>query len=295
MLKKIWLTFLFTCLVFVPAFCGTDTIQPSGKTELHILTYNIKFLPAILLNQHHHPIVRAKYIPQALFNDTVDIIIFEEAFDQTARRRLIRGLKKEFPYIAGPANKKQPSFKVCSGVFMASRYPMRMLGEVKYKDCIEADCMARKGGLISEVTLPNGKKIQIAGTHLQAPGEDSLKIHQLYQLKGLMDHYKTTGVPQLACGDFNACRTDKPLYDTMIHILHGLDGPITGEQQSSSDHQHNDMEHFDNSQNLVDYLLYCSVPPPIETERRIIKYQHPWGKKHKDLSDHYGVKMKLVF
>lgn len=270
-----------------------DTIT-ARKNELHVLTYNVKFLPSILLGQHHHPIRRARYIPQALIADTVDVIVFEEAFDAGARRRLIRGLKKVFPYIAGPANNKA-SFKYCSGVFMASRYPMRELDEVQYKECVSYDCMARKGGLISEVTLPDGRQIQIIGTHIQAPGEDSIKVHQLQQLRALMDKYKRADVPQLACGDFNACRADKPLYDTLIHILGGLDGPICGDQQCSSDHLHNDMEHYGPDQNLVDYLLYCHPVPPAFTERRIIKYQYQWSKKHKDLSDHYGVRLKLVF
>ncbi|MCW3125114.1 MAG: hypothetical protein JWO03_772 [Bacteroidetes bacterium] len=294
MLKKGLLTFLFSCAILFPVFCSNDTVQGKGHTELHVLTYNVKFLPAILLSQHHHPIIRAKYIPAALIADTVDVIIFEEAFDVTARRRMIRGLRKQFPYVVGPANKKA-AFKYCSGVCMVSRYPMRELGEVKYKECVSYDCMARKGGLLSEVTLPDGRKIQIAGTHIQAPGDDSIKIHQLYQLKALMNEHKTAGVPQLACGDFNTCRTDKPLYDTLIHILGGVDGPICGPQQCSSDHTSNDMEHYDQQQNLVDYLLYCHDQPPVLTERRIIKYQHQWSKKHKDLSDHYGVKLKLVF
>ncbi|MBS1617599.1 MAG: sphingomyelin phosphodiesterase [Bacteroidetes bacterium] len=280
--------------VSLSCMAGSADSIPTGKNELHILTYNVKFLPAILVSQHHHPIKRAKYIPQALIADTVDVIVFEEAFDATARLRLIRGLKKEFPYITGPANKKA-SFKYCSGVFMASRYPMRELDEVQYKECISYDCMARKGGLISEVTLPGGRQIQIIGTHIQAPGEDSIKIHQLYQLRRMMDKYKRANVPQLACGDFNACRADKPLYDTLIHILGGLDGPICGDQQCSSDHQHNDMEHYGPDQNLVDYLLYCHAQPPLFTERRIIKYQYQWSKKHKDLSDHYGVRLKLIF
>lgn len=280
--------------VSLSCMAGSADSIPTGKNELHVLTYNVKFLPAILVSQHHHPIKRAKYIPQALIADTVDVIVFEEAFDATARRRLIRGLKKGFPYITGPANKKA-SFKCCSGVFMASRYPMRELDEVQYKECISYDCMARKGGLISEVTLPGGRQIQIIGTHIQAPGEDSIKIHQLYQLRRMMDKYKRANVPQLACGDFNACRADKPLYDTLIHILGGLDGPICGDQQCSSDHQHNDMEHYGPDQNLVDYLLYCYAQPPLFTERRIIRYQYQWSKKHKDLSDHYGVRLKLIF
>lgn len=270
-----------------------DTI-PAGKSELHVLTYNVKFLPSILLSQHHHPIRRARFIPQALIADTVDVIVFEEAFDAVARRRLIRGLKKQFPYITGPANKKA-SFRYCSGVFIASRYPMRQLDEVQYSECISYDCMARKGGLISEVTLPGGRQIQVIGTHIQAPGHDSIKIHQLWQLRRMMDKHKRADVPQLACGDFNVCYADRALYDTLIHILGAGDGPICGDQQCSSDHQHNDMEHYGPDQNLVDYLLYCYPQPPAFTERRIIKYQYQWSKKHKDLSDHYGVRLKLIF
>jgi hypothetical protein len=55
------------------------------------------------------------------------------------------------------------------------------------------------------------------------------------------------------------------------------------------------MEHYSTEQNLVDYLLYRNKDKqPVYTARTIIKYQHQWHKKHKDLSDHYGVKLKML-
>jgi endonuclease/exonuclease/phosphatase family metal-dependent hydrolase len=263
--------------------------------ELNILTYNVKFLPAILLSQHHHPIVRAKYIPQALFGDSVDVIIFEEAFDGTARRALIRLLRRVYPYVAGPANNKA-GFKVSSGVFIASKYPMKELGQIQFDQCYSYDCMARKGALLCEIITPDNRAIQVLGTHIQAPGDDSIKISQFRQIRSLMDAHYRSGVPQLACGDFNTCRADQKLYDTLLTTLQVTDGPITGEQQTSSDHLHNDMEHYSTEQNLVDYLLYRAIGLPAPyTERRIIKYQYQWHKHHKDLSDHYGVKLNLIY
>ena len=89
------------CIVF----CLAAISAHAGDKELRILTYNIKTLPREILSQHHHPIIRARIIPDYIIQENADIVVFEEAFDTKADRILRKRLKAQYPYILGPVNK----------------------------------------------------------------------------------------------------------------------------------------------------------------------------------------------
>ncbi len=101
-------------------------------------------LPRVLAHIKHYPLKRARLIPAHILADSVDVVCFQEAFDPVARRLLRKGLKDEFPYMAGPANNK-PGFKVNSGVMMFSRYPMRQLGQTRFSTAIRKIAWRAKG------------------------------------------------------------------------------------------------------------------------------------------------------
>jgi len=265
--------------------------------EIQILTYNIKMLPRILWKEHHHPIIRAKILPDLLLQDTLDVIVFQEAFDKKANRILRKKLKKRFPYQIGPANNQPFSFKTSSGVMIMSRFPMKKLGEVDFSTCEGADCMARKGGLLCEVELPNQQKIQVLGTHAEAGGSFELKVSQFHQLNQLLSSFYSPDIPQFPCGDFNVNKENKPLYDTLTHILGAKDGQPIGELQYTSDHALNNMAVYElNHRRLIDYVFFKGENIlPIFEERKVMRYQFPWNKNQTDLSDHFAVKLKMRF
>lgn len=263
--------------------------------SLRILSYNIKMLPRMLAHLKHHPIKRAKLIPQSILEDTVDIVVFQEAFDRKAIRILKKKLEQTYPYTVGPANSKRPSFKVSSGVWMISKFPIHELGTVDFKECEKEDCMARKGALLVEGTW-NGKKIQVMGTHAEAGGSMDLKKGQFYEMQELVNKHKTESVPQFFCGDFNT-RKGTALYDTLLAVFAAEDGPISSELQFTSDHLLNDMSHYNpKSRNVIDYVLYRGNGiQPKAIKREVRRYECAWDKTHCDLSDHMAILMKIAF
>lgn len=286
----------FRCLVI--AFLGLSfcplPLKATGQ-QVTVLTWNIKFLPRILAHIHHYPMKRVPLIAAQLNALPYDIVVLQEAFDRSCNRKLKKLLHEKYPYCIGPANQKG-GFKISSGVMIFSRYPLKWLGEVDFETCEKEDCMARKGGLLVEADV-QGRRLQILGTHMEAGGSDALKTSQLVELGGLLDRFAESGVPQLACGDFNIASDNSRLYPYILYLLKAEDGPLTGELKYTSDHLLNDMESYNPSRrHLIDYILYRgNGVQPVSVTRQVVRHTQRWHKKHEDLSDHLAVRMDLVF
>lgn len=263
--------------------------------ELNVLSWNIKFLPRVLAHIGHRPLKRVPYMADYLLKDSADVIVFQEAFDNVANRRLLKLLKEKYPYHIGPANKKG-AFKISSGILIVSKVPMRERGTVDFKDCEKEDCFAKKGALLVEINW-HGKLVQILGTHLEAGGPREIKLSQYQELAGLVRAHQNYGVPQLLCGDFNTAKSNNDLYPKMLNILQAEDGPLSGELQFTSDHLLNDMDSYDpTDRDVIDYILYKgNGVQPAFIYREVVRPMARWSKKHQDLSDHFGVRMRIRF
>jgi endonuclease/exonuclease/phosphatase family metal-dependent hydrolase len=271
----------------------------TDTSAIRIMTYNIKMLPRILTYIHHKPVKRARIIPQYLIAENVDVIVLEETFDYRADMILKRKLRKTYPYIYGPANKKGGGTMFSSGVMILSKYPMTDLEEIKFKSCSGDDCWARKGAMLVELTA-KGHTIQCMGTHLQAGGTAQIKRDQYTQIAAMLERHARAGVPQILGGDYNTFRTDTVLYPAMLHILHAEDGYITGTLQFTSDDVVCDMsENYckvipSPERDIIDYILYKGNGLPYKAvTRHITRYTTPWDIDHQDLSDHMALIMEL--
>src|ERR1043165_1044424 len=274
-------------LIFV---CSVRCFAGNGATEsrktLRILSYNVKMLPAIIVTREHHaPFKRARMIPAHLLEENADVMVLQEAFSPRANRIMRRAMKKVYPYVVGPVNRKA-GFKINGGVVVYSKYPMKKLGEVQYSQCEDFDCLARKGALLVEITDSN-HVYQIAGTHLNGGGSLELKTSQYNEMGALMKQYSRPGVPQFAVGDYNTSNFDTAYYQSMVKCLDAEDGPVTGELFCTNDHLNNDMERYDpKEQNIIDYILYRpNGIKPQQITRVIRSYCQRWSTEHEDLSD----------
>lgn len=262
--------------------------------ELRILSWNIQMLPRLIKRVHRGPLKRARLIAPYIEADSVDVIVFQEAFDVRARRILKRRLKDEYPYHAGPANKKFFRLKTNSGVMMFSKYPLEKLGTVVYDNGTGADHFAFKGAMVVQFEF-NGKPIMVAGTHMQAGGTNPQKISQYQQMAGLLDKYSKDGVPMFICGDFNTAKNDTSLYPKMLKYMKADDGPIYGKLKYSVDSNVNGM-HRGKGQKVIDYVLYRGNGVPYYYMfRSITLYKNRWSDQYDDLSDHNGVLMRVKF
>ncbi len=270
------------------------------EDELRILSWNIQMLPRLLLKISRGPIRRSKLIPQHIIDDQIDIIVFQEAFDPRARRKLRKRLKDTYPYMAGPANSGAFRIKTNSGIWMLGKIPLKELGTVDFKDCEGSDCLARKGALLVEAEW-QGQKFHLLGTHLEAGGPDSIKRNQYREIRGLVDSCRQEGVPQFLAGDFNTHkeRADSPLYHDMIGMLAAEDGEFSGALKFTADELLNDMNvpgsGREPHREIIDFILYRANGFKVKSmERHVRQYQERWDKDYKDLSDHNAVLMRVV-
>jgi endonuclease/exonuclease/phosphatase family metal-dependent hydrolase len=283
---------LFIALFFV--FSGTLNAK---ETKLHILSWNIKMLPRqynIVIK--HHPLKRIKLISEQILSDSIDIVCFQELFDTKVNKRMKAELSKQFPYVVGPANEARSIFRLSSGVIFFSRYPIRKLETVEFSDCQEEDCVARKGALLIEAEV-DGKKIQLLGTHMNAAGGEDVKIKQLVQIRTLIEKHSKSGIPQLICGDFNIKKTNGKLYQMMLDFFKANDGPILGAFQHTFDPKNNDMCAKEKEEpQLIDFIFFRSneTREAKESSREIRCYRKDWGKKNKDLSDHFALLIEVI-
>lgn len=284
--------FLVLLLVGIYSY-GQTADNRSNKEAISILSWNIKMLPRGATFLHHHPVIRARIIPEVLLKESADVIVFQEAFDGKAMRIIKKGLKEMYPYSQGYQNKKVITYKRAGGVLMFSKYPIKEVESIKYAQQKGIDKAAAKGALLAEVQHP-AITFQLLGTHMQAGGSRELKISQYQEAGELLSRHLATGVPQFASGDFNTKLADTVLYPQLINALQMENGAISSELQFTSDHLLNDMDSYDpNRRNLIDFV-FCK-PNGVSfknTTRTVLQYEQQWNKTHRDLSDHFAILLK---
>ena len=97
---------------------------------------------------------RAKEIVETLKNESVDVIVFEEAFDRNARKIIREGLKSYFPFESGnPA--KNVFYKTNSGVWVLSKVPITIVKQIYFSNSKGCDKMACKGALLLKAKNDN--------------------------------------------------------------------------------------------------------------------------------------------
>lgn len=291
---------ILSALLLFSSLCAFSFTEEELNTDttggVSILTWNIKMLPRGATFLHHHPVLRARIIPDILIKDSPDVIVFQESYDGLAMRLIRKKLKAVYPYNQGYQNRKLITYKRAGGVIMFSKYPLSEIESIKYSLLHGINKAAAKGALLVEVKHPV-KTFQLLGTHMEAGGSKELKISQYREAGELLRKHEKAGVPQFACGDFNCKKNDTILYPRLINALQMEDGDITSDLKYTTDHLLNDMENYQpTKRNVIDYVFYrANGINARQMTRSVMRFQHPWHKKHSDLSDHFAVLLETKF
>src|SRR3954469_17403901 len=131
-------------------FASVAQSQSTGGEKIKVLSWNIYMLPGVLGSGNA---LRAEAIGRVLSSGDYDVIVFQEAFDQKARRIISHLLKESYPYEVGPANKKFFSIKTNSGLWIFSRYPIHSSHSIVFKTRHGMDALSRKGALLAELDV----------------------------------------------------------------------------------------------------------------------------------------------
>lgn len=194
---------------------------------LKLLTWNLFMIPKPInfsLQQ-----TRAPLIAEALLKRDNDVLVFQETFSGSARKKIIKQLKEIYPH---QTRLKGTFLHLNSGLLVLSKYPFRVLDSLHFKNCTNSDCFAAKGIILVEVTLPEGEKIQIATTHLQAWNNDksrNVRLKQLAEIKEVLDQNAASGIPQVLAGDLNIDgQLPEIEYNKALSVLEMESSPLSG-------------------------------------------------------------------
>lgn len=249
--------------------------------EIKILSWNVFMLPKPIKFSMQRQ--RSPLIGRALRNSGADIILLQEAFTLAFRDQMRKMLASTHPY-----SESLPQ----GGLLIFSRYPLRPLKAVLFKECAWADCFADKGATISEVQLPSRKKLQVGTTHLQAGDFPKIRLSQLVQSHQLYESFAQAGVPQIFGGDFNIDANTGEEFHLLISQMGMGQTRLSSELRVSNaiNIRCFDTRGGDTRNQHIDHLLLNPRGSSAKFEfMKITVYTSLLGSETCDLSDHHAI------
>ncbi|MER6995535.1 sphingomyelin phosphodiesterase [Streptomyces sp. NPDC000410] len=289
----------------------------AATPSLKVLTYNV-FLFSKNLYPNWGQDHRAREIPRTSFFQGNDVVVVQEAFDNSSSDALKQNAAAQYPYQTPVMGRSKTGWDATSGAYSAttpedggvtvlSKWPIVRKEQYVYKDACGADWYSNKGFVYAVLNV-NGSKVHVVGTHAQStdPGCGAGEAAQMRsrQFKAMDAFLDAKNIPAseqvLVAGDFNVdSRTSE--YATML-----ADGGFVGADSRtghaySFDTQDNSIasdRYPDDPREDLDYVLHrAGHARPAGWNNDVIKEQSApwtvssWGKSYTytNLSDHYPV------
>ena len=266
--------------------------------ELKVLTWNTFLIPPPYnFTKQAQRTLEMKALLPTLDHD---LMFFQETFFDKKRNTLIRALKDSHPFIALPKKGRKLKQIQDSGLFIASRYPLKVLDQVIFSRCAKEDCFSSKSAILVEVTLPNDQKIQMINTHLQAwnePKTIEVRRTQFLQIKEMLSRHEVPGVPQVLVGDLNVDARVGPEYESSLSLLGMVSGPLTGDLVATNGFSTAGC--FKNpgdgvAQEWIDHMwLKSNGAPTVIVAKKVLPLMGLINYTECPLSDHYALEAKI--
>ncbi|WP_030671952.1 sphingomyelin phosphodiesterase [Streptomyces sp. NRRL B-1347] len=315
-----------TCLggAIAVALAATATLAataPSASAaetpRLKVLTYNA-FLFSKTLYPNWGQDHRAKEIPAAGFFRGNDVVVLQEAFDNSASDALQKNASALYPHQTPVMGRSKSGWDATGGAYSAltpedggvtvlSKWPIVRKEQYVYKDACGADYHSNKGFVYAVLDV-NGTKTHVVGTHAQStdPGcgageAAATRAKQFKELDAFLDAKRIPANEQvLVAGDFNV-DSHSPEYASMLADA-GL-APAderTGHPYSfdTRDNSISSERYPNDPREDLDYVLHRQGHArPSGWKNDVVKEQSApwtvssWGKQYTytNLSDHYPV------
>ncbi|QCX81803.1 Sphingomyelinase C precursor [Streptomyces sp. YIM 121038] len=311
-----------TCLVALATAATLAATAPNAAAadappRLKVLTYNA-FLFSKTLYPNWGQDHRAKEIPAAGFFRGNDVVVLQEAFDNSASDALQKNASALYPHQTPVVGRSKSGWDATGGAYSSltpedggvtvlSKWPIVRKEQYVYKDACGADYHSNKG--FAYVVLDvNGTKVHVVGTHAQStdPGcsageAATTRAKQFKELDAFLD---AKGIPAneqvMVAGDFNV-DSHSPEYASMLadaglapadertghpYSFDTRDNSIAAERYPSDPRED------------LDYVLHRQGHArPSGWKNDVVKERSApwtvssWGKQYTytDLSDHYPV------
>lgn len=283
------------------------------------MTYNLWQLPLVSQDRK----VRLEKLIPRIQELQPDILAFQELWTRTYKKRLAQDLKElgYQVYFESPSSGLGLKGLLGNGLFIASRYPMRIPSEhlLAFREyTAPEEIMAAKGALHVEVELPNIGWSDLYNTHLGAVRYDKKagifneKDAQANMEQGIeLAHWikNTAAHPfQILSGDFNVHHqsfdsrsgqfsdSPSPLHQlftqgilSFADVFHLLNGWENSERSYSRDNAYVAKGLFANDPDCFFDFVYASPHPQVNplSAKLILKEDLPETKR--PLSDHYAL------
>jgi len=289
----------------------------AGTPDLKVLTYNA-FLFSKSLYPNWGQDHRAAAIPAAPFFQGNDVVVLQEAFDNSSSDALVQGAAGRYPHRTPVLGRSKDGWDATGGSYSAttpedggvavlSKWPIVRKEQYVYKDACGADWWSNKGFVYAVLDV-NGTRVHVVGTHTQStdPGCEAgeaaeMRSRQFRAMDAFLDAKNIPASEQVVvAGDFNVdSRT--PEYASML-----ADGGLVGADARtghpySFDTQDNSIaaeRYPDDPREDLDFVLHRAghVKPSGWTNEVIKERSAPWSVSswgttytYTNLSDHYPV------
>ena len=280
---------IFFVLVLLLLLCLFSLETPAQ--DLRVLTWNTFLIPPPFNSTKQNE--RADLMAEKLRTIDHDVIFFQEAFLDAKRDLIIKELAPTYPYFAVP-KKGEGFFQFQdSGLFIVSKYPMKVLDQVIFDDCSGNDCFASKSAIIVEIDFPDEKKIQMIDTHLQGWDSVAVRKKQLMQIKTMMKANAKLGIAQVLVGDLNIDGRIESEYADSLALMGMTSSPLEGRLNSSNGFSTVGCFETPGGVSEGEWLDHIWLNPNgTETEihsKKVVPIVGYLGLQECPLSDHYAV------
>lgn len=296
---------------------NTPQASAADTPSLRVLTYNT-FLFSKSLYPNWGQDHRAQAIPRTAFFQGNDVVVLQEAFDNSASDALLQNASAQYPYRTPVVGRSKSGWDATSGAYSAttpedggvtvlSKWPIVRKEQHVYKDACGSDWWSNKGFAYTELNV-NGARVHVVGTHAQSTdpgcgaGEAArMRSLQFKQIDAFLDAKHIPASEQvIVAGDLNV-DSHSAEYASML-----ADGGLAGEDARTG-HPYS----FDTADNSIaadrypddpredlDYVLHRAghAKPSGWTNEVVKEHSAPWTVSswgtdytYTNLSDHYPV------
>ena len=268
---------------------------PLYAHDFKMLTWNVYMLPWPIKQSRQAE--RTKIIAEQLKKTDYDIIVLQEAFMSSFKNRVKNSMRATHPYTYRLGKLWGITKRFDSGVFVLSKYPIRLKDKVYYTNCEGFDCYASKGAALLEVTI-DGQDMQFVSTHMQSGQSEvhsRVRAKQLAQINKMLMRNSKSNIWQFLAGDLNIDALKVTEFEAALQSL-GMHAPkLQGTLTSSKAPLTSCFGKANTTrQARVDHVLVKYDQKPLyPMYQKIIPIRAKVNGQMCDLSDHLPVEMEM--
>ncbi|MER5984519.1 sphingomyelin phosphodiesterase [Streptomyces sp. NPDC001787] len=308
---------LSAALTAVTLAVGTPQAAAAETPSLRVLSYNaFIFSKALYPNwgQDH----RAAEIPKTSFFRGNDVVVLQEAFDNSASDALLRNASAQYPYQTPVVGRSKSGWDATGGSYSAttpedggvsvlSTWPIVRKEQYVFKDACGGDWFSNKGFAYAELDV-NGTPVHIVGTHAQStdPGctagqAAQMRSRQFKEIDAFLDAKRIPASEQvIVAGDFNvdfhsseyaSLLTDAGLTAADARTGHPYSFDTRDNSIASERYPDDPREDLDHVLHRAGHAKPSGWTNEVVEERSAPWTVSSWGKDYTytNLSDHYPV------